>query len=496
MASGAPNARSVQAATAAPPSAIPTSTPTAKPPELSGAGGDHASPGPAEAIARPGFGPMPSSAPHAVWKTIVASPAASSAGKAKVFVASAAPHVATTCGLPNAPPIDASPRREDRGTVQRPVRRRLLERQQRGALGVRDQPRRPREAPAVGDDPRTGREAAGDAGDEHAARVTDRAHVAAAVAPGDRGARAISGDVEVERVDRSAADLAGAGEAAVAERGGLQLGLPAARPRAPGDRAAAVRTERRPGSRRAGAGSRDARRVTERAARLRPRGPDDVAAAAPARAVDPRHEHAALAADRDRGVTAAAGAGHGDGTAERAARAAARHDDGGPRARAVDRAPDERGVAAAADGQRDVPRDVGAQVGDRLRRREGAARRAHAHLDGVDVRRLPARPGRRGEAHPCDDRPTLGVDTEIRCADRVRVERRRRRLGPGGAGAAHGDQRHREQACTQSTHGPPKPTRVQGLRSPRPGFAYADGRAASPSMSRAITRRWISDVPS
>src|SRR3954453_7088168 len=106
MASGAPNARSVQAATAAPPSAIPTSTPTAKPPELSGTGADHGSPGPAAPVASPGFGPIPSGAPQAVWNTIVAIPFASSAGNANVFVASAAAHAATTWGLGNPPAID------------------------------------------------------------------------------------------------------------------------------------------------------------------------------------------------------------------------------------------------------------------------------------------------------------------------------------------------------------------------------------------------------
>ena len=174
-----------------------------------------------------------------------------------------------------------------------------------------------------------------------------------------------------------------------------------------------------------------------------------------------------------------------------------RDDDRRARALLVDRAPDDRGVAAPPDAQRDVARDVGAQVGDRLRRGERAARRPDAHLDGVDVGRRAAGARRRGEAHPGDDGAALGVDAEVRGADRVRVQRRGRGLlGPRRAGAADCDQREREQACTQSTHGPPKPTRVQGLRSCSGKLSYPAGRAASPSSDRAMTRRWISDVPS
>ena len=98
---------------------------------------------------------------------------------------------------------------------------------------------------------------------------------------------------------------------------------------------------------------------------------------------------------------------------------------------------------------------------------------------------------------PNDVKCPSGVDAEVGRADRVRVQRRGwGLLGPRRADSTDCDQRDRDQACTQSTHEPPKPTRVQGLRSCSRNLSYPSGRAASPSSDRAITRRWISDVPS
>ena len=309
--------------------------------------------------------------------------------------------------------------------MQRLVGRRLLEGEQRRARGVGDQPRRPREAPAVGHDARAGHEAAGDPRDEHATGVA--AHVAARVAPGERRAGAVARDVEVDGRDRGR----------LISRARVKRPMRSAAACSsvsPPDGRARQATAPRPSGPSAACGRRglrartgDAHRLAERPAGLRPRGPDDVAAAAPAGPVEPGDEDAALAADGDRRVTPA-GRSRRPRCRARTCPPAGRRETtiGVSGTLLVDRAPDDRGVAAPADAERDVTGDVGAQIGDRQRRGERAARRPDAHLDGVDVGRRAAGRGRRGEAHPGDDGAALGVDAEVRGADRVRVQRRGR----------------------------------------------------------------------